>query len=123
MAKVDLKLDFDESDLSDGMTKAPSRLMTAVLMYAHTKAPSLEATMKTNRPWTDRTGLAKLRLGVKVSQVDSETARLTFSHGVNYGVWLELAMEKKFAIIMPTINKEGPKVIDGLQSILGRLNQ
>lgn len=98
-----------------------TKLAAAILMYCQTKAMTLESTMKLNRPWTDRTGMAKASLNTSVSQPDESTVRITLAHGVDYGIWLELAHDKNYAIIAPTIDTEGPKVIEGLQGILDRL--
>lgn len=98
-----------------------TKLAAAILMYCQTKAMTLESTMKLNRPWTDRTGMAKATLNTSVSQPDENTVRITLAHGVDYGIWLELAHEKNYAVIAPTIDTEGPKVIEGLQGILDRL--
>lgn len=98
-----------------------TKLAAAILMYCQTKAMTLESTMKLNRPWTDRTGMAKATLNTSVSQPDESTVRITLAHGVDYGIWLELAHDKNYAIIAPTIDAEGPKVIEDLQGILDRL--
>lgn len=90
-------------------------------MYCGTKAGELESKMKSNRPWTDRTGMAKATLSARVSQPDENTVRITLSHGVEYGIWLELAHEKNYAIIAPTIREEGPRVVEGLDNILSRI--
>ena len=102
------------------MTK---RIGVTVLAYAATKAVQLEATMKANRPWVDRTGQAKTTLRSSVSQPNENTVRITLSHGVDYGIWLELAHEKNFAIIEPTIRLESPRVIEDLNGIFEKMGK
>lgn len=114
-------LDFIGSQLNRNMDKLGSKFGVAILMYAATKATELEASMKTNRPWTDRTNMAKSLLSAKVSQPDSSTIRITLAHGVEYGIWLELAHEKNYAIIAPTIEKESPKIVQGLSNIMAKV--
>jgi hypothetical protein len=104
--------------ISKNLLTLEKKTAVAILMYCKTKAAQLEASMKLNRPWTDRTSMAKTTLNTSVSQPDINTVRITLAHGVDYGIWLELAHERNYAIIEPTLNQEGPKVMDGLQGIL-----
>ena len=97
------------------------KLGAVVLMYAATKASEIEAKMKLNRPWTDRTNMAKTMLSAKVSQPSDNLIRITLAHGVEYGIWLELANEQNYAIIAPTINEEGPRIISDLNNLMSKL--
>lgn len=116
-----IKFDYPGSELYKGIDKMSTKLGAAVLMYASNQAQKLEASMKKNRPWTDRTGMAKARLSASVSQPDEHTIRITLAHGVEYGIWLELAHGENFAIIKPTINQEGPKVLEGFNGLMDKL--
>ena len=116
-----IKINYGGSSLSSGLNRASVKLGAVVLMYSATKASELEAKMKVNRPWTDRTGMAKALLSAKVSRPDTNTVRITLSHGVNYGMWLELAHEKRFAIVAPTVREEGPRLVEGLSGIMSNL--
>lgn len=116
-----LKFNYNQSTLSSGIDKMATKLGAAVLMYASTKAVELEAKMKQNRPWTDRTGMAKATLNAKVSRPNNNTVRIILAHGVDYGIWLELAHEKNYAIIGPTIEQEGPRIISDLDNIMSKL--
>ena len=96
---MSITFNYTDSALKAGLDKVSNKLGAVVLMYAATEAIRLEAYMKSARPWTDRTGAAKATLSAKVSQPDTNTVRITLAHGVNYGKWLELAHEGKYAII------------------------
>lgn len=115
------KIKYDESSLSQNLDKMSTKLGATILMYAATKASELEAKMKINRPWTDRSGMAKLTLRSMVSQPDDHTIRITLAHGVDYGIWLELAHEKNYAIIGPTIQEEGPKITSDLKDLMSKI--
>ena len=115
------KLDYNQSDLKKNLDKMSVKLGAVVLMYAATKASELQAKMKTNRPWTDRTGMAKALLNAKVSQPSKNIVRITLAHGVKYGIWLELAHEKNYAIIAPTIREEGPRIVKDLNNLMPKL--
>lgn len=84
------------------------------------KAAELEAYMKANRPWTDRTGNARAGLKAELSTSKAKYSNtIALSHSVWYGVFLEYAMEKRFAIIEPTIRLQGPKIVSDLQGKIG----
>lgn len=115
------QLDYNNSDLKKNLDKMSVKLGAVILMYSATKASEIQAKMKINRPWTDRTGMAKALLNAKVSQPNNNTVRITLSHGVNYGIWLELAHEKNYAIIAPTIREEGPRIVEDLNNLMSKL--
>ena len=115
------QLDYDASKLKKNLDTMSVKLGAVVLMYASTKASQLQSKMKLNRPWTDRTGMAKALLNAKVSQPDKNTVRITLSHGVDYGIWLELAHGKNYAIIAPTIREEGPRIVSDLNNLMSKL--
>ena len=115
------QLDYNNSNLKKNLDKMSVKLGAVILMYSATKASEIQAKMKINRPWTDRTGMAKALLSAKVSQPNDNTVRITLSHGVNYGIWLELAHEKNYAIIAPTIREEGPRIVEDLNNLMSKL--
>lgn len=119
MEASNFTINIDE--LSQNLDEFQDRLKYAVQMYASTKANELEALMKANRKWTDRTGMAKARLNASTSEPDENTIRITLAHGVEYGIWLELANEKNFAIIAPTLSQQGPRVIEGLNDLMNEI--
>ena len=115
------QLDYDKSTLKKNLDKMSVKLGAVVLMYASTKASEIQAKMKINRPWTDRTGMAKALLNAKVSQPNKNTVRITLAHGVDYGIWLELAHGKNYAIIAPTVRDEGPRIVEDLNNLMSKL--
>lgn len=93
---------------------------TAIRVYAETQAKNLEGEAKQNRPWTDRTGDARKRLTGYVTEIP-RGYRINLAHGVDYGIWLELAMEKRYAILEPTIRLRGPEVVRGMRDLFSRI--
>lgn len=116
---MSLKINTKGLDSSlDGMSE---RLATAVLMLADTKSKEIESYAKANRKWRDRTNQAKANLRCVTSRPEKNLVRITLSHGVDYGIWLELANEKRYAIIKPTLDVYGPKVMSSLEGLMNRL--
>lgn len=82
-------------------------------------ANKLQAYMQKNRKWTDQSERARKGLSAKWERWPTETDwRIILSHSVSYGVFLELAHEKKYAIIQPTILAKGPEVMHNFNKIL-----
>jgi len=115
------ELDFEGSTLNKKMDKLGLKMGAMILMYASTKAIKIESTMKKNRPWTDRTNMAKTMLSARVSRPDENLIRITLAHGVDYGIWLELANGKNYAIIIPTVEQEGPRIVEDLNDIMTKI--
>ena len=105
-------------DLLQNLQTMSKRMPIAVKMYANTAARKLENDAKLRAPWTDRTGQARQRLTAYVTELQSGICEITVAHGVSYGVFLELAHEKRFATIMPTIQRLSPEIMKGF-NILG----
>ena len=114
-------IDYQASTLNKGLEKMSVKLGAVVLMYSATKAAELQSKMKLNRPWTDRTGMAKATLSAKVSRPSETIIRITLAHGVQYGIWLELAHGKNYAIVAPTIREEGPRIVSDLDNLMSKL--
>lgn len=112
---------FDISGMVKGLTSGQDRAVAAIRMYAETGAQKLQTEAKNNARWTDRTGRARQGLNSYVSAV-ANGYRIALAHGVNYGIWLELAHEKRFSIIPQTIEYVGTfEIMPGFQNLLNRL--
>ena len=108
---------FDASNLIKGLAEREIKTRAALGLYADTVAKKMETHAKSNKPWVDRTGRAKQSLNSSWKWV-GDVARVELSHGVYYGIYLELCNEKKYAIIKPTIDIISPQAIKGLNKIL-----
>lgn len=108
---------FDANNLIKGLAEREIKTRAALGLYADTVAKKMEAHAKSNKPWVDRTGRAKQSLNSSWKWV-GDVARVELSHGVYYGIYLELCNEKRYAIIKPTIDIISPQAIRGLNKIL-----
>ena len=111
---------FDLEDLSKGIIAFDKKADMAVKMYANVKAKDLESYSKDKAPWTDRTGTARKTLNGSVSKIENGY-RITLSHGVDYGMWLELAHEKRFAIVRPALELKAPEIFEGFSGLLAKM--
>ena len=116
-----ITLKFKKNELDERLLGLLPKINIMLQMYATTKSEQLKAYMKTNRPWTDRTNQAKTMLNSQVTQVGDTKYRITLYHGVSYGIWLELANEQNYAIIIPTIRDKSQQIFDEIQGMLNKL--
>lgn len=107
----------DVSNVAEGLGTLQERLYVALGVYADTASKNFERYAKENRPWTDRTSRARQGLTGYVEKTPTGY-RIVIAHTVDYGLWLELAKEKKYAILEPTVRLRSPEVIEGMRVLL-----
>ncbi len=106
------------SNLNAGINSYFTKVAAATFMQMQNSAAYLEERMKADRPWTDRTGDARKRLSARAYAQDNHTFAIELAQGVDYGIYLELAHEKKYAIIMPTIHLYSNEVIESIANAI-----
>lgn len=116
-------LKFDTSKLEKGLKLFENKAMAAVEMKVSTQyVPKLRESAQLNARWENLTGEARRRLNSSY-EVVTEGFKLTLAHGVDYGIWLELAHEKRYAIIMETIEYVGTfDILPDLENFINKLN-
>ena len=72
-------------------------------------AREVETYAKANAVWSDRTGQARAGLRAWADHYGNVVS-VTLSHGVDYGYWLEVIQNGRFAIIRPTIEAESRRI-------------
>ena len=95
------------NELTEAYVAAIHRGVHAV---AQGYAPEIEKWMKKpeNAIWKDHTGHARGLLYTEVRQVVGSIVELVLSHGVEYGVYLELSNAGKYAVIDPALDHWAP---------------
>lgn len=89
-----------------------------------------EARMKEKAPWRDSRGnrsdrdpgAARAALFTATRLAGSHKSIL-FSHGVVYGIWLEISNNGKDQIIMPTVASMGKQLMKSLRGTLSALRE
>ena len=108
---------IDASKLLANLENAETKSQLAIRMFAQEGAKKFENYAKINRPWTDRTGHARQRL-VGWVETFSDKVRIHIGHGVDYGVYLELCNEKRYAILQPTVNACSKEIVQGFSKLM-----
>lgn len=84
-------------------------MIAASTEYQATKA---EAYAKQTAPWQDQTGNARNGLTATAEHVPFVRHSIIISHGVPYGIWLEVRYSGKNAVVMPTAVYIGKQLLD-----------
>lgn len=98
-------------------TKYTQAIFQSGRHIAHQQAAEMEEYARSNAPWTDRTGAARQGLTATVEET-GPIGTIVLSHGVSYGLWLEIRFGGRNAIIAPTIDLFGPRVMRSLQNMI-----
>ena len=111
-----------DNTLAEGIANFEFKMYEAMDEVAADFAMEMEAYARSNAPWEDRTGDAR---GGLTGQVDTsaETGTLSVNlfHTVDYGVWLEIRWGGKYAIIIPTMENMGPKLLQKMEGMMDRI--
>ncbi len=112
---------MDMRALKKGLSLLESKTNAGIKAFAETGAIKMQAYAQSHAPWTDRTGDARKRLHGS-AQNRGDVIRIQIAHGVEYGIWLELAHEKRFAIIPDTIRVVGQdEIMPAFDRLIERL--
>lgn len=118
MAKV--QADFNAKQLSRNLQNFDKNVRGSVAAVVDYNAGYGEAWLKANARWTDRTGAARTGL-TAISSRDRQAFYILMAYAVNYGIWLEIAHDRKYAIITPGMRIIGDKLMKDLQMLLNRI--
>lgn len=113
-------------------TIVKTKVRAAIGLYAHTAALKLEAEAKKNAPWWPNgpggsktgppgyrhTGNARNSIQGKFLWVGND-AVIELSGNMEYSVYLELAMGKRYAILLPTVEKNSNDILSGYKKVVG----
>ena len=107
-----------EQALPDLAEAYASAIHKGVLAIAQRWAPQIANWMKQNAPWEDRTSHARQTLYTEVTDVTNQMVSLTLSHGVYYGIFLEVNNAGRYAIINPALDHFAPLIWADVQRML-----
>lgn len=98
------------------------KVRSAVESVADYWAPVIEAYAKDNASWMDRSGNARQTLHAFRKTLAKDTVALYLAHGMDYGIWLEVANGGAYAIIWDTLSAHIEPIRQMLQGIFGNGN-
>lgn len=98
----------------NGFDIAVNKIMAASTELHATKA---EAEMRANASWRDRTGNARAGLRAEAFH-ELNRHGIDLFHSVPYGIWLEVRWGGRYAIIDPTLQRQGIEVMKTIASLM-----
>jgi hypothetical protein len=112
---------WDDKSLANTLRNSPAKLdlgMTAILERSR---PRAERYMKSNAPWTDRTGNARQGLHATVQRERLRLYALVLAHTVEYGIWLEVTHGGQNRIIEPSVRNQGDAIMRDISGLFGQV--
>lgn len=120
----DISVQWDASEvlgaLNDLDRKLTSKEYGGLQMLMQTAASKMESWAKENAPWTDRTGAARQRLHGEAYWENPKVVVAAIMHQVDYGIYLELAHQRKYAILEKTLEEHKDEIQDAVATLLTR---
>jgi hypothetical protein len=92
------------------------RQKAASLALAQHWAAKMEKHMKDKASWQDRTGNARAGLFAR-PDIEGNDIIIRVAHSVEYGVYLELARDGKYAILKPTVERFAEDVAESYRKL------
>ena len=110
---------YSDNGIVMGLESIQNRASQNFVQYMQRRADEIEAYMKQNHPWQNRTGRAERGLHTTVDEVTTGGEALVqiglfHDEGTWYWRHLEYGMGRRFAIIEPTQRIFGPKLLNEL---------
>lgn len=102
-----------------GLNQADSKLREGLKLLADTASKKMEQWAKENAKWVDRTSNARQGLRGEGYWEDRNTLVVAIMHQVDYGIWLELAMERKYAILEQALEQHKDELIKQYKKLVG----
>lgn len=100
-----------------GMDAYLAGVRQSIMLIAQRRAPEIEEWMKKNAKWEDQTGNARQTLHTEV-RVMAEQVVIVLSHGMDYGIFLELANGGRYATIGPALDRFAPLIWGDVNRLL-----
>lgn len=114
-----MSLTLNCNDFLSKIADIEQKVLQGTRLYAETSAQKLVAEAKSNAPWKDITAISRQTISSEV-QSSGANQKIILKGGTSaHFIYLELAMEKKYAIIQPTMIKMAPGIIQGWKKVIG----
>lgn len=115
-----MKVSWDTKELQKNTAAMMPKLHRGLTAIADRGAGIAQDHMRSTAPWTDRTSNARNGLFAKAFSTPSRHTIVLY-HTVPYGIWLEVRWAGKYAVINPTLQAVGPRVMTMVNKLLARL--
>lgn len=116
-----MSLILNSSNFLSNLANIEQKVLQGTRLYAEIAGAKLEAYAKTNAPWDDISGISRQTISHEVQSSGANQKIILRGGTTGHFVFLELAHEKRYAIISPTLNKLGPSIVEGWKRVVSGL--
>lgn len=125
---------WDSREIDKNLAELPPKVRERIRGRVRRAATRAELEMKAKAPWTETgavniwgrrsTGEARDGLyaipGVATTEGNISRFGINFGNSSGHGIWLEIAMNGRYQIIMPTLKATGDALMASMTDLLGR---
>lgn len=116
MSNNNVDLTFDNEIVLESLEGIEDRVRQQARVLGNATGQKMQAFAQENAPWTDRTGDARKLLKYK-STMDKDGVTVSIFHQVEYGYWLEVSHNKKYAILKNSRDAILPEFVEAIKHI------
>lgn len=122
MASNDIDLQWDMKEFEESIAFIQTRFQTSILILCEVAAAKMEEYAKDEAIWIDRTSNARQKLTGQAYYVTMDQVQIAVSHQMDYGIWLELAHGRDYAILETAIEENIDELLNSIKRLIGRLD-
>lgn len=105
------------ADMAKRVETYKRNLLAAVFRLAQEWAKQMADEMRATHPWINQTGEAERKLFGRAFRLVAG-AVIAIGHGVDYGIYLERRWSGRYAVVMPTIQRNQAQIMKNLQALV-----
>jgi len=111
---------IDASELLEGLASMSIRLADKIENAMQSVAADMESDAKRDAPWTDRTGNARRTMEGFVLTDEDNNPLIGIAGHMSYSPDLELRHGRRYAILVPTVERYIPNILNTLSKAVLR---
>ncbi len=110
---------IDTSSLMNNLKKLENKTFQATKLYADSAGVKMVNYAKSNAPWEDRTTNSRQTINHE-TKIAGNNVIIAIKGNTPHFKYLELAMEKRWAILWPTLQRFQGEIVSGWRNVLGK---
>ena len=113
-------MNYDDKKLRRNLKNFNENLSRSLGIVTDRRAAITEAELKQRAPWTDDTGAARAGL-MAIPFHGPGFIEIYMTYSVSYGIWLEIANNRKYAVIGPMMRIAGDALMKDLNGLIDHM--
>lgn len=113
---MNVSVTVDDRIVAQNLGEMSERLKTQLQVLGQATGQKIQEYAQENAPWTDRTGDARQRLKYS-SEINENGLTISIFHQMEYGIYLELCNNEKYAILKNSRDAMLPEFLDAVKHI------